>query len=150
MLVNLKKLISCWSTRSYGKVKEKLAEGLYLDSEAVWTMWWAGRPWQRRKSSCSAFLGRRGSDSLGFWEFTGISAIMVENTFFKHTAHGQHFILILSVCFYLPLWCYKNKFLSHRKSLSAECLLSSSLRTLWPVNPTVMMKQLYEALPISD
>jgi fermentation-respiration switch protein FrsA (DUF1100 family) len=75
-----------------------------------------------------------------------ISAIMVENTFLS-IPHMASTLFSFFPVRHLPLWCYKNKFLSYRKI--SQCRMPSLFISGLSdqLIPPVMMKQLYELSP---
>ncbi|KAE8625820.1 hypothetical protein XENTR_v10006400 [Xenopus tropicalis] len=148
MLVNLKVNLLLVDYRGYGKSDgEPSEEGLYLDSEAVLD-YVMTRP-DIDKTKIILFgrsLGGAVAIHLASENAHRICALMLENTFLSipHMASTLFSVLPMR---YLPLWCYKNKFLSYRKILQCRMpsLFISGLSD--QLIPPFMMKQLYELSP---
>uniref|UniRef100_A0A8C0DV21 Protein ABHD13 n=1 Tax=Balaenoptera musculus TaxID=9771 RepID=A0A8C0DV21_BALMU len=148
MLVNLKVNLLLVDYRGYGKSEgEASEEGLYLDSEAVLD-YVMTRP-DLDKTKIFLFgrsLGGAVAIHLASENSHRISAIMVENTFLS-IPHMASTLFSFFPMRYLPLWCYKNKFLSYRKI--SQCRMPSLFISGLSdqLIPPVMMKQLYELSP---
>lgn len=148
MLVNLKVNLLLVDYRGYGKSEgEASEEGLYLDSEAVLD-YVMSRP-DLDKTKVFLFgrsLGGAVAIHLASENSHRISAIMVENTFLS-IPHMASTLFSFFPMRYLPLWCYKNKFLSYRKI--SQCRMPSLFISGLSdqLIPPVMMKQLYELSP---
>lgn len=148
MLVNLKVNLLLVDYRGYGKSEgEASEEGLYLDSEAVLDYVMA-RP-DLDKTKIILFgrsLGGAVAIHLASENAHRISAVVVENTFLS-IPHMASTLFSFFPLRYLPLWCYKNKFLSYRKV--AQCRMPSLFISGLSdqLIPPVMMKQLYELSP---
>lgn len=148
MLVNLKVNLVLVDYRGYGKSEgEASEEGLYLDSEAVLD-YVMTRP-DLDKTKVFLFgrsLGGAVAIHLASENSHRISAIMVENTFLS-IPHMASTLFSFFPMRYLPLWCYKNKFLSYRKI--SQCRMPSLFISGLSdqLIPPVMMKQLYELSP---
>ncbi|KAG2456579.1 protein ABHD13 [Erpetoichthys calabaricus] len=148
MVVNLKVNVVLVDYRGYGKSDgEPSEEGLYIDSEAVLD-YVMTRP-DIDKTKIILFgrsLGGAVAVHLASENPHRISAIMVENTFLS-IPHMASTLFSFFPMRYLPLWCYKNKFLSYRKITQCRMpsLFISGLSD--QLIPPVMMKQLYELSP---
>lgn len=148
MLVNLKVNVLLVDYRGYGKSEgEAGEEGLYLDSEAV-LEYVMTRP-DLDKTKIILFgrsLGGAVAVHLASENPHRIFAIMVENTFLS-IPHMASTLFSFFPMRYLPVWCYKNKFLSYRKI--AQCRMPSLFISGLSdqLIPPVMMKQLYELSP---
>ncbi|KAK1167956.1 protein ABHD13-like [Acipenser oxyrinchus oxyrinchus] len=148
MLVNLKVNVILVDYRGYGKSEGEASEdGLYLDSEAVLD-YVMTRP-DIDKTKIILFgrsLGGAVAVHLASENPHRISAIMVENTFLS-IPHMASTLFSFFPMKYLPLWCYKNKFLSYKKI--AQCRMPSLFISGLSdqLIPPVMMKQLYELSP---
>lgn len=148
MLVNLKVNLLLVDYRGYGKSEgDPSEEGLCLDSEAVLD-YVMTRP-DIDKTKIILFgrsLGGAVAVHLASENAHRISAIMLENTFLSipHMASTLFSFLPMR---YLPLWCYKNKFLSYRKI--SQCRMPSLFISGLSdqLIPPFMMKQLYELSP---
>ncbi|XP_035265406.1 protein ABHD13-like [Anguilla anguilla] len=148
MLVNLKVNVVLLDYRGYGKSEgEPSEEGLRLDAEAALD-YVMTRP-DLDKTKVVLFgrsLGGAVAVRLASENPHRVAALMLENTFLSipHMAATLFSFLPLG---HLPLWCYKNKFLSYRHV--AQCrmptLFVSGLSD--QLIPPVMMKQLYELSP---
>lgn len=148
MLVNLKANLLLVDYRGYGKSEgEASEEGLYLDSEAVLD-YVMSRP-DLDKTKIFLFgrsLGGAVAIHLASEHAHRVSALVVENTFLS-IPHMASTLFSFLPARYLPLWCYKNKFLSYRKI--AQCRMPSLFVSGLSdqLIPPVMMKQLYELSP---
>ncbi|XP_068124123.1 protein ABHD13 isoform X1 [Hyperolius riggenbachi] len=148
MLVNLKANLLLVDYRGYGKSEgEPSEEGLYIDSEAVLD-YIMTRP-DIDKTKIILFgrsLGGAVAVHLASENAHRISAVILENTFLSipHMASTLFSFLPMR---YLPLWCYKNKFLSYRKI--SQCRMPSLFISGLSdqLIPPFMMKQLYELSP---
>ncbi|KAK3542828.1 hypothetical protein QTP70_004636 [Hemibagrus guttatus] len=148
MLVNLKANVVLVDYRGYGKSDgEPSEEGLYQDAEATLD-YVMSRP-DIDKTKIILFgrsLGGAVAIRLASANPHRVAAIMVENTFLSipHMASTLFSFLPMR---YLPLWCYKNKFLSYR--YVALCRMPSLFISGLSdqLIPPVMMKQLYELSP---
>ncbi|XP_007891662.1 protein ABHD13 isoform X1 [Callorhinchus milii] len=145
MMVNLKVNLLLVDYRGYGRSEgEPSEQGLYLDSEAVLD-YVMTRP-DLDKTKVILFgrsLGGAVAVHLASEIPHRIFAIMVENTFLS-IPHMASTLFSFFPMRYLPLWCYKNKFLSYSKILQCRMpsLFISGLSD--QLIPPVMMKQLYE------
>ncbi|XP_028847836.1 protein ABHD13 [Denticeps clupeoides] len=148
MLVNLKAHLFLLDYRGYGKSEgEPSEEGLYLDAEAVLDFVMT-RP-EVDKTKVVLFgrsLGGAVAVRLASANPHRVAALMVENTFLSIPHMSATLFSFLPVRF-LPLWCYKNKFLSYRQV--AQCRMPSLFISGLSdqLIPPVMMKQLYELSP---
>ncbi|XP_036396558.1 protein ABHD13 [Megalops cyprinoides] len=148
MLVNLKVNVALLDYRGYGKSEgEPGEEGLRLDAEAALD-YVMTRP-DLDKTKVVLFgrsLGGAVAVRLAAENPHRVAAVVLENTFLSipHMAATLFSFLPMR---HLPLWCYKNKFLSYRHV--AQCrmptLFVSGLSD--QLIPPVMMKQLYELSP---
>ncbi|XP_048835077.1 protein ABHD13 [Brienomyrus brachyistius] len=148
MLVHLKVNVVLLDYRGYGKSEgEPSEEGLYLDAEAALDHVMTRPDIDKTKV---ILFGRSLGGAVAVHLASGnphrVAAIIVENTFLSipHMASTLFSFLPMR---YLPLCCYKNKFLSYRQV--AQCrvpsLFISGLSD--QLIPPVMMKQLYELSP---
>ncbi|XP_077436727.1 protein ABHD13 [Vanacampus margaritifer] len=145
MLVNLKANVVLVDYRGYGKSEgEPCEEGLYLDAEATLD-YVMTRP-DLDKTKVILFgrsLGGAVVIRLAAANPHRVAAIMVENTFLSipHMATTLFSFLPMRL---LPLWCYRNQFLSYRQVALCRMpsLFVSGLSD--QLIPPVMMKQLYE------
>lgn len=148
MLVNLKVNVVLMDYRGYGKSEgEPSEDGLYLDAEAALD-YVMTRP-DLDKTKVVLFgrsLGGAVAVRLASANPHRVAAIIVENTFLSipHMASTLFSFLPMRL---LPLWCYKNQFLSYRQVLQCRMpsLFVSGLSD--QLIPPVMMKQLYELSP---
>ncbi|KAK2850163.1 hypothetical protein Q7C36_008946 [Tachysurus vachellii] len=148
MLVNLKANVVLVDYRGYGKSDgEPSEDGLYQDAEATLD-YVMSRP-DIDKTKIILFgrsLGGAVAIRLASVNPHRVAAIMVENTFLSipHMASTLFSFLPMR---YLPVWCYKNKFLSYRYVTLCRMpsLFISGLSD--QLIPPVMMKQLYELSP---
>ncbi|XP_066562259.1 protein ABHD13 isoform X2 [Amia ocellicauda] len=148
MLVNLKVNVVLVDYRGYGKSEgEPSEDGLYLDAEAVLDYVMTRSDIDKTKI---ILFGRSLGGAVAIHLASGnphrIAAIMVENTFLS-IPHMASTLFSFFPMRYLPLWCYKNKFLSYRKI--AQCRMPSLFISGLSdqLIPPVMMKQLYELSP---
>ncbi|XP_072200699.1 protein ABHD13 isoform X1 [Excalfactoria chinensis] len=148
MLVNLKVNLILVDYRGYGKSEgEASEEGLYVDSEAVLDYVMTRSDLDKTKVFLfGRSLGGAVAINLASENSHRISAIMVENTFLS-IPHMASTLFSFFPMRYLPLWCYKNKFLSYRKI--SQCRMPSLFISGLSdqLIPPVMMKQLYELSP---
>ncbi|KAK2905263.1 hypothetical protein Q8A67_007062 [Cirrhinus molitorella] len=148
MLVNLKANVVLVDYRGYGKSEgEPSEEGLYQDAEATLD-YIMTRP-DIDKTKVVLFgrsLGGAVAIRLASCNPHRVAAIMVENTFLS-IPHMAATLFSFFPMRYLPLWCYKNKFLSYRHVALCRMpsLFISGLSD--QLIPPVMMKQLYELSP---
>uniref|UniRef100_A0A3Q2FZA9 Protein ABHD13 n=1 Tax=Cyprinodon variegatus TaxID=28743 RepID=A0A3Q2FZA9_CYPVA len=148
MLVNLKANVVLMDYRGYGKSEgEPCEDGLYLDAEATLD-YIMTRP-DLDKTKVVLFgrsLGGAVAVRLASVNPHRVAAIIVENTFLSipHMASTLFSFLPMRL---LPLWCYKNQFLSYRQVALCRMpsLFVSGLSD--QLIPPVMMKQLYELSP---
>ncbi|RVE57876.1 hypothetical protein OJAV_G00203490 [Oryzias javanicus] len=148
MLVNLKANIVLVDYRGYGKSEgEPSEDGLYLDAEA--TLDYIMTRADVDKTKVVLFgrsLGGAVAVRLASVNPHRVSAIMVENTFLSipHMAATLFSFLPIRL---LPLWCYRNQFLTYRQVALCRMpsLFVSGLSD--QLIPPVMMKQLYELSP---
>lgn len=148
MLVNLKANVVLVDYRGYGKSEgEPSEEGLRLDAEAALD-YIMTRP-DLDKTKVVLFgrsLGGAVAVRLASANPHRVAAVVVENTFLSIPHMAATLFSFLPVRA-LPLWCYKNQFLSYRHV--AHCrmpmLFVSGLSD--QLIPPVMMKQLYELSP---
>lgn len=148
MLVNLKVNVVLVDYRGYGKSEgEPSEDGLYLDAEATLD-YVMTRP-DLDKTKVVLFgrsLGGAVAVRLASVNPHRVAAIIVENTFLSipHMASTLFSFLPMRL---LPLWCYRNQFLSYRQVLLCRMpsLFVSGLSD--QLIPPVMMKQLYELSP---
>lgn len=148
MLVNLKANVVLVDYRGYGKSEGEPSEGgLYLDAEATLD-YVMTRP-DLDKTKVLLFgrsLGGAVAIRLASTNPHRVAAIMVENTFLSipHMAATLFSFLPMRL---LPLWCYRNQFLSYRQVALCRMpsLFISGLSD--QLIPPVMMKQLYELSP---
>ncbi|XP_061091159.1 protein ABHD13 [Conger conger] len=148
MLVNLKANVVLLDYRGYGKSEgEPSEEGLRLDAEAALD-YVMTRP-DLDKTKVVLFgrsLGGAVAVRLASENPHRVAAVILENTFLSipHMAATLFTFLPMG---YLPLWCYKNKFLSYRHV--AQCRMPSLFVSGLSdqLIPPVMMKQLYELSP---
>ncbi|XP_059820743.1 protein ABHD13 [Hemitrygon akajei] len=145
MMVNLKVNVLLVDYRGYGRSEGEPSEkGLYLDSEAVLD-YVMTRP-DLDKTKIILFgrsLGGAVAIHLASENPHRIFAIIIENTFLS-IPHMASTLFSFFPMRYLPLWCYKNKFLSYNKI--AQCRMPSLLISGLSdqLIPPVMMKQLCE------
>lgn len=148
MLVNLKVNLILVDYRGYGKSEgEASEEGLYLDSEAVLDYVMTRSDLDKTKIFLfGRSLGGAVAIHLASENSHRISAIVVENTFLSIPYMASTLFSFFPMR-YLPLWCYKNKFLSYRKI--SQCRMPSLFISGLSdqLIPPVMMKQLYELSP---
>ncbi|XP_030057180.1 protein ABHD13 [Microcaecilia unicolor] len=148
MLVNLKVNLLLVDYRGYGKSEGKASEtGIYLDADAVLD-YVITRP-DLDNTKIILFgrsLGGAVAVHLASKNPHRISAIIMENTFLS-IPHMASTLFSFFPMRYLPLWCYKNKFLSCRKV--SQCRMPSLFISGLSdqLIPPVMMKQLYELSP---
>ncbi|KAI1885346.1 hypothetical protein AGOR_G00219190 [Albula goreensis] len=148
MLVNLKANVVLLDYRGYGRSEgEPSEEGLRLDAEAALD-YVMTRP-DLDKTKVVLFgrsLGGAVAVRLASENPHRVAAVVLENTFLSipHMAGTLFSFLPLA---HLPLWCYKNKFLSYRQVALCRMpsLFVSGLSD--QLIPPVMMKQLYELSP---
>ncbi|XP_029314622.1 protein ABHD13 [Cottoperca gobio] len=148
MLVNLKANVVLVDYRGYGKSEgEPCEDGLYLDAEATLD-YVMTRP-DLDKTKVVLFgrsLGGAVAVRLASVNPHRVAAIIVENTFLSipHMASTLFSFLPMRL---LPLWCYRNQFLSYRQM--AVCRMPSLFVSGLSdqLIPPVMMKQLYELSP---
>ncbi|KAF7215665.1 protein ABHD13 [Nothobranchius furzeri] len=148
MLVNLKANVVLLDYRGYGKSEgEPSEDGLYLDAEATLD-YIMSRP-DLDKTKVVLFgrsLGGAVAVHLASVNPHRVAAIIVENTFLSipHMAATLFSVMPMRL---LPLWCYKNQFLSYRHVALCRMpsLFVSGLSD--QLIPPVMMKQLYEMSP---
>ncbi|KAM7380383.1 hypothetical protein PAMP_003685 [Pampus punctatissimus] len=148
MLVNLKANVVLVDYRGYGKSEgEPSEDGLYLDAEATLD-YVMTRP-DLDKTKVVLFgrsLGGAVAVRLASVNPHRVAAIIVENTFLSipHMAATLFSFLPMRL---LPLWCYRNQFLSYRQVTLCRMpsLFVSGLSD--QLIPPVMMKQLYELSP---
>ncbi|XP_054644037.1 protein ABHD13 [Dunckerocampus dactyliophorus] len=148
MLVNLKANVVLVDYRGYGKSDgEPSEEGLYLDAEATLD-YVMTRP-DLDKTKVILFgrsLGGAVVIRLASANPHRVAAIIVENTFLSipHMAATLFSFLPMRL---LPVWCYRNQFLSYRQVALCRMpsLFVSGLSD--QLIPPVMMKQLYELSP---
>ncbi|KAI1899880.1 hypothetical protein AGOR_G00066320 [Albula goreensis] len=148
MLVNLKANVVLLDYRGYGKSEgEPSEEGLRLDAEAVLD-YVTTRPDldQTKVVLFGRSLGGAVAVRLASENPHRVAAVILENTFLSipHMASTLFSFLPMR---YLPLWCYRNKFLSYRHI--AQCRMPSLFVSGLSdqLIPPVMMKQLYELSP---
>ncbi|XP_029460406.1 protein ABHD13 [Rhinatrema bivittatum] len=148
MLVNLKVNLLLVDYRGYGKSEGEASEaGIYLDSEAVLDYVMTRPDFDNTKIILfGRSLGGAVAVHLASENTHRISAIIMENTFLS-IPHMASTLFSFFPMRYLPLWCYKNKFLSHRKI--SQCRMPSLFISGLSdqLIPPVMMKQLYELSP---
>ncbi|XP_039182150.1 protein ABHD13 [Crotalus tigris] len=148
MLVNLKVNLLLVDYRGYGKSEGEASEdGIYLDSEAVLDYVMTRSDLDKTKIFLfGRSLGGAVAIHLASENSHRISAILVENTFLS-IPHMASTLFSFFPMRYLPLWCYKNKFLSYRKI--SQCRMPSLFISglADQLIPPVMMKQLYELSP---
>ncbi|XP_012675286.1 protein ABHD13 [Clupea harengus] len=148
MLVNLKAHVVLLDYRGYGKSEgEPSEEGLYLDAEAALDFIMT-RP-EVDKTKVVLFgrsLGGAVAIRLASANPHRVAALVVENTFLSIPHMAATLFSFLPVR-HLPLWCYRNKFLSYRQVTQCRMpsLFVSGLSD--QLIPPVMMKQLYELSP---
>ncbi|XP_035250063.1 protein ABHD13 [Anguilla anguilla] len=148
MLVNLKANVALLDYRGYGKSEgEPGEEGLQLDAQAALDFVCARPDLDRgRVVLFGRSLGGAVAVRLAAENPHRVAAVVLENTFLSIPHMAATLFSFLPVR-YLPLWCYKNKFLSYRRV--AQCrmptLFVSGLSD--QLIPPVMMKQLYELSP---
>ncbi|KAL7384944.1 hypothetical protein ABVT39_012180 [Epinephelus coioides] len=148
MLVNLKANVVLVDYRGYGKSEgEPSEDGLYLDAEATLD-YVMTRP-DLDKTKVVLFgrsLGGAVAVRLASVNPHRVAAIIVENTFLSipHMAATLFSFMPMRL---LPLWCYRNQFLSYRQVALCRMpsLFVSGLSD--QLIPPVMMKQLYELSP---
>lgn len=148
MLVNLKAHVVLLDYRGYGKSEgEPSEQGLHLDAEAALDFVMT-RP-EVDKTKVVLFgrsLGGAVAIRLAAANPHRVAALMVENTFLSIPHMAATLFSFLPVR-HLPLWCYRNKFLSYRQVTQCRMpsLFVSGLSD--QLIPPVMMKQLYELSP---
>ncbi|XP_010878703.2 protein ABHD13 [Esox lucius] len=148
MLVNLKANVVLVDYRGYGKSEgEPSEDGLYLDAQATLD-YVMTRP-DLDKTKVLLFgrsLGGAVAVRLASANPHCVAAIVVENTFLSipHMAATLFSFLPMRL---LPLWCYRNQFLSYRQV--AQCRMPSLFVSGLSdqLIPPIMMKQLYELSP---
>lgn len=148
MLVNLKANVVLVDYRGYGKSEgEPSEDGLYLDAEATLD-YVMTRP-DLDKTKVVLFgrsLGGAVAVRLASANPHRVAAIIAENTFLSipHMAATLFSFLPMRM---LPLWCYRNQFLSYRQVTQCRMpsLFVSGLSD--QLIPPIMMKQLYELSP---
>uniref|UniRef100_A0A8C7I8T4 Protein ABHD13 n=1 Tax=Oncorhynchus kisutch TaxID=8019 RepID=A0A8C7I8T4_ONCKI len=148
MLVNLKANVVLVDYRGYGKSEgEPSEDGLYLDSQA--TLDYVMTRSDLDKTKVMVFgrsLGGAVAVRLASANPHRVAAIVVENTFLSipHMAATLFSFLPMRL---LPLWFYRNQFLSYRQVALCRMpsLFVSGLSD--QLIPPVMMKQLYELSP---
>ncbi|XP_071210898.1 protein ABHD13-like [Salvelinus alpinus] len=148
MLVNLKANVVLVDYRGYGKSEgEPSEDGLYLDAQATLD-YVMTRP-DLDKTKVMVFgrsLGGAVAVRLASANPHRVAAIVVENTFLSipHMAATLFSFLPMRL---LPLWFYRNQFLSYRQVALCRMpsLFVSGLSD--QLIPPVMMKQLYELSP---
>ncbi|KAA0716029.1 Protein ABHD13 [Triplophysa tibetana] len=148
MLVNLKANVVLVDYRGYGKSDgEPSEEGLYKDAEATLDYIMTRADIDKTKV---VLFGRSLGGAVAIRLASGnphrVAAFMVENTFLS-IPHMAATLFSFFPMRYLPLWCYKNKFQSHRHVTLSRMpsLFISGLSD--QLIPPVMMKQLYELSP---
>lgn len=148
MLVNLKAHVVLLDYRGYGKSEgEPSEEGLRLDAEAALDFVMT-RP-EVDKTKVVLFgrsLGGAVAIRLAAANPHRVAALIVENTFLSIPHMAATLFSFLPVR-HLPLWCYRNQFLSYRQV--AQCRMPSLFVSGLSdqLIPPVMMKQLYELSP---
>lgn len=148
MLVNLKANVVLVDYRGYGKSEgEPSEDGLHLDAEATLD-YIMTRP-DLDKTKVVLFgrsLGGAVAVRLASANPHRVAAVVVENTFLSipHMAATLFSFLPMRM---LPLWCYRNQFLSYRHV--AQCRMPSLFVSGLSdqLIPPIMMKQLYELSP---
>lgn len=148
MLVNLKANVVLVDYRGYGKSEGEPSEtGLHLDAEA--TLDYVMTRSDLDKTKVVLFgrsLGGAVAVRLASANPHRVAAIIVENTFLSipHMASTLFSFVPMRL---LPLWCYRNQFLSYRQVVQCRMpsLFVSGLSD--QLIPPVMMKQLYELSP---
>ncbi|XP_062390377.1 protein ABHD13 [Sardina pilchardus] len=148
MLVNLKAHVVLLDYRGYGKSEgEPSEEGLWRDAEAALDFVMT-RP-EVDKTKVVLFgrsLGGAVAIRLAAANPHRVAALIVENTFLSIPHMAATLFSFLPVR-HLPLWCYRNQFLSYRQV--AQCRMPSLFVSGLSdqLIPPVMMKQLYELSP---
>lgn len=148
MVVNLKANMVLVDYRGYGKSEGEPSEnGLYMDAEATLD-YVMTRP-DLDKTKVVLFgrsLGGAVAVRLASANPHRVAAIIVENTFLS-IPHMAATIFPVVPMRMLPLWCYRNQFLSYRQVTQCRMpsLFVSGLSD--QLIPPVMMKQLYELSP---
>lgn len=148
MMVNLKANVVLVDYRGYGKSEGEPSEGgLYLDAEATLD-YVMTRP-DLDKTKVVLFgrsLGGAVAVRLASVNPHRVAAIIVENTFLSIPHMAATLFSFLPIR-WLPLWCYRNQFLSYRQVALCRMpsLFVSGLSD--QLIPPIMMKQLYELSP---